>query len=46
MSKIYTSADQMVGNTPILELTHLEKELGLDAKIFASPIQVNSPVNA
>lgn len=35
MSKIYTSADQMVGNTPILELVHLEKELGLEAKLFA-----------
>lgn len=35
MARIYTSADQMVGNTPILELTHMEKELGLEAKIFA-----------
>ncbi len=41
MSKIYTSADQMVGNTPILELTHLEKELGLDAKIFAKVEYMN-----
>lgn len=35
MGKVYTSADQMVGNTPILELTHIEKELELPAKIFA-----------
>lgn len=35
MSKIYTSADQLIGNTPILELTHIEKELGLNAKILA-----------
>ena len=35
MAKIYTSADQLVGKTPLLELTHIEKELGLKAKIFA-----------
>lgn len=35
MSKIYTSADQLVGRTPLLELTHLERELGLKAKIIA-----------
>ena len=35
MSKIYTSADQLVGKTPLLELTHIEKELGLQAKIYA-----------
>lgn len=35
MSKIYTSADQLIGKTPILEFTHIEKELGLKAKIFA-----------
>ena len=29
MSKIYTSADQLIGKTPLLELTHLEKEYGL-----------------
>ena len=33
--KIYTSADQLVGNTPLLELTHIEKEYGLQAKLFA-----------
>ena len=35
MSKIYSSADQLVGKTPLLELTHIEKELGLKAKIYA-----------
>ena len=35
MGKIYTSADQLIGKTPLLELTHLEKELGLEAKIVA-----------
>ena len=33
MSKIYTSADQLIGHTPLLELTHIEE--GLDAKILA-----------
>ena len=35
MSKIYTSADQLVGKTPLLELTNIEKSLGLQAKIYA-----------
>ena len=35
MSKIYTSADELIGKTPLLELVHLEKELGLEAKILA-----------
>jgi len=35
MSKIYTSADQLIGKTPLLELTHIEKKLGLQAKILA-----------
>ena len=35
MSNIYTSADQLIGKTPLLELTHLEQKLGLQAKIFA-----------
>ncbi len=35
MSKIYTSADQLIGKTPLLELTHIEKELNLQAKILA-----------
>lgn len=34
MSKIYTSADQLVGNTPLLELTHLEKKYGLKATLL------------
>ena len=33
MTKIYTSADQLIGKTPLLELTHLEKQLGLEAKL-------------
>lgn len=35
MSKIYTSADQLIGRTPLLELTHIEKEFALKAKIVA-----------
>ena len=35
MSKIYTSADQLIGKTPLMELTHIEKEHGLKAKILA-----------
>ncbi len=35
MSKVYTSADQLIGKTPLLELTNIEKELGLEAKILA-----------
>lgn len=35
MANIYTSADQLIGKTPLLELTHIEKELGLKAKILA-----------
>jgi cysteine synthase A len=34
MSKIYTSADQLIGGTPLLELTHIEKEYGLKAKLL------------
>ena len=34
MSNIYTSADQLIGKTPLLELTHIEKEEGLEAKIL------------
>ncbi len=34
MSKIYTSADQLVGGTPLLEMVHIEKELGLKARIL------------
>ena len=35
MSKIYTSADQLIGSTPLLELTHIEKKYGLKARILA-----------
>ena len=35
MSKIYTSADQLIGRAPLLELTHIEAAEGLDAKILA-----------
>ena len=35
MSRIYTSADQLIGGTPLLELSHLEKQLGLNARILA-----------
>ena len=34
MSKIYTSADQLIGHTPLLELTHIEAAEGLQAKIL------------
>ena len=35
MSNIYTSADQLIGKTPLLELTHIEKKFGLKAKVLA-----------
>ena len=35
MANIYTSADQLIGNTPLLELTHIEREEGLQARILA-----------
>ena len=35
MSNVYTSADQLIGKTPLLELTHIEKAYGLKAKILA-----------
>lgn len=35
MSNIYTSADQLIGKTPLLELTHIEKAYGLKAKVLA-----------
>ena len=34
MSKIYTSVDQLIGKTPLLELTHLEEAEGLEAKVL------------
>ena len=41
MSNIYTSADQLIGKTPLLELVHIEKEEGLEAKILAKLEYVN-----
>ena len=35
MSRIYTSADLLIGHTPLLELSNIEKEFGLEAKILA-----------
>ena len=35
MSRVYTSAEQLIGKTPLLELTHIEKEYKLQAKILA-----------
>ena len=35
MANVYTSADQLIGKTPLLELTHIEKDLGLKAKVLA-----------
>ena len=35
MANIYTSTDQLIGKTPLLELTHIEKALGLKAKVLA-----------
>ena len=35
MANIYTSADQLIGKTPLLELTRIEEELGLQAKVLA-----------
>ena len=35
MAHIYTSTDQLIGNTPLLELTNVQKQLGLSAKIYA-----------
>lgn len=35
MSAVYTSADQLIGKTPLLELTHIEKKFGLNARILA-----------
>lgn len=35
MARIYKSADELIGGTPLLELTHIEKEEGLEAKLFA-----------
>ena len=41
MSKIYTSADQLIGKTPLLELTHIEKEEKLEARLLAKLEYIN-----
>ena len=41
MARIYTSVDQLIGKTPLLELVRIEKELGLKAKIYAKLEFVN-----
>ena len=35
MAKIFKTADELIGRTPLLELTHIEKELDLQAKVLA-----------
>ena len=35
MSHVYTSADQLIGKTPLLELVHIEQTEGLEAKVLA-----------
>lgn len=42
MSKIYTSVDQMIGHTPLLELTHIEEQFGLKSKIYAKVEYLNA----
>ncbi len=41
MSNVYTSADQLIGKTPLLELTHIEKEENLPAKVLAKLVSFN-----
>ena len=41
MGKVYTSVEQLIGNTPLLELTHLERELGLKARVLAKVESMN-----
>ena len=41
MSRIYTSSDQLIGHTPLLELVHIEKEENLEAKVLAKPEYFN-----
>ena len=45
MANIFTSADQLIGKTPLLELTHIEKELNLKAKILAK-LEYFNPVGS
>ena len=44
MANIYTSADQLIGKTPLLELTHIEKKYGLKAKLLAK-LEANYEAN-
>ena len=44
MSKIYTSADQLIGKTPLLELSHIEKAEKLEAKLLAK-LEYFNPAN-
>ena len=45
MSNIYTSADQLIGKTPLLELVHIEKEEGLEAKVLGKLEYFNPAVS-
>ncbi len=44
MANIYTSMTQLIGNTPILELTHIEKEHGLKARLLAKLEYLNATI--
>ncbi len=44
MEKIYTSADQLIGRTPLLELAHIEKEERLEARLGLSVYNVDAPL--
>ena len=35
MAKVYTSLEQLIGGTPLLELTHLEQKFALEARLLA-----------
>ena len=43
MSRVYTSAEQLIGKTPLLELTHIEKEYELQAKILLVSLLLQLP---
>ena len=45
MSKIYTSADQLIGHTPLLELTHIEKDADLSAKLLGK-LEYSNPAGS
>ena len=42
MSKVYTSADQLIGKTPLLELTHIEKNSDLK-RTFSQSLNISIP---